>query len=158
MKPVPRTLSVRRFLLTFEGRKQNVVRDQLFPLKPPGSRLWFSRTGVQHSPGSSTIELPSTLTKSGEYPPDRVATRLSTTVLPASCVPPPPEGHQIGARRKREPGNTILIQPYRRRVSSDRLSRDDSQLAAFFEGDAGLTPSGKTIPHSYSETRFRREE
>ena len=36
-----------------------VVRDQLFPQKPPGSRFRFSRTGVQPSPGSSTIELPS---------------------------------------------------------------------------------------------------
>ena len=39
--------------------------------KPPGSRLWFSRTGVEHSPGSSTIELPSALAESGAYSPDR---------------------------------------------------------------------------------------
>ena len=36
-----------------------VVRDQLFSQKPPGSHFRFSRTGVQPSPGSSTIELPS---------------------------------------------------------------------------------------------------
>ena len=49
-----------------------VVRDQLFfPQKPPGSRFRFSRTGVQPSPGSSTIELPSAFTESGAYPPDR---------------------------------------------------------------------------------------
>ena len=40
-------------------KKNDVVRDQLFPQKPPGSRFRFSRTGVQPSPGSSTIELPS---------------------------------------------------------------------------------------------------
>ena len=48
-----------------------VVRDQLFPQKPPGSRFRFSRTGVQSSSGSSTIELPSAFAKSGAYPPDR---------------------------------------------------------------------------------------
>ena len=53
------------------GRKMTVVRDQLFPQKPPGSRFRFSRTGVQPSPGSSTIELPSAFAESGAYPPDR---------------------------------------------------------------------------------------
>ena len=53
--------------------------------------------------------------------------------------------------------NTILNQPYRRRVSTDRLNRDDSQLAASLEGEPGPTPAGKTLPHSYPETRFRRE-
>ena len=43
------------------------VRDQLFPQKPPGSRFRFSRTGVQPSPGSSTIELPSAFAESGAY-------------------------------------------------------------------------------------------
>ena len=53
--------------------------------------------------------------------------------------------------------NTILNQPYRRRVSTDRLNRDGSQLAASLEGEPGPTPAGKTLPHSYPETRFRRE-
>ena len=53
------------------GRKRTAVRDQLFPQKPPGSRFRFSRTGVQPSPGSSTIELPSAFAESGAYPPDR---------------------------------------------------------------------------------------
>ena len=34
-------------------KKMTVVRDQLFPQKPPGSRFRFSRTVVQPSPGSS---------------------------------------------------------------------------------------------------------
>ena len=46
------------------------------------------------------------------------ATRFSATVLPASRVPPSPEGHQIGARKRRAPGNIILNQPYRHRVST----------------------------------------
>ena len=53
------------------GRKMTAVRDQLFPQKPSGSRFRFSRTGVQPSPGSSTIELPSAFAESGAYPPDR---------------------------------------------------------------------------------------
>ena len=69
----------------------------------------------------------------------------------------PPEGHQIGARTRRAPGNTILSQPYRRRVSTDRLNREGSQLAASLEVEPGPTPAGKTLPHSYPETRFRRE-
>ena len=42
-----------------------------FPQKPPGSRFRFSRTGVQPSPGSLTIELPSAFAESGAFPPDR---------------------------------------------------------------------------------------
>ena len=126
-------------------KKNTVVRHQLFPQKPSGSRLWFSRTEVQPSPGSSTIELPSAFTECGAYPPDRA--------LPGS----PPEGHQIGARERRGPGNTILSQPYRRRVSTDRPNREGSQLAASLEGEPGPTPTGKTLPHSYPETRYRRE-
>ena len=61
----------------------------------------FSRTGVQPSPDSSTIELPSAFAESGAYPPD-------SRVLPGSprqCSLPlacrhPPEGHQIGAREE----------------------------------------------------------
>ena len=122
-----------------------VVRDQLFPQKPPGSRFRFSRTGVQPSPGSSTIELPSAFAESGAYPPDREPPGSPRQCsLPLACRHPP-EGHQIGARKRRTPENTILSQPYCRRVSTDRSDRE------------GPTPAGKTLPHSYPETRFRRE-
>ena len=69
----------------------------------------------------------------------------------------PPEGHHIGARKRRASGNTILSQPYRRRVSTDRLNREGSQLTASLEGEPGPTPAGKTLPHSYPETKFWRE-
>ena len=100
-----------------------VVRDQIFPQKRPGSRFRFSRTGVQPSPGSSTIELPSAFAESGAYPPDR-----EPPGSPRQCSLPlarrhPPEGHQIGARKRRTPENTILSQPYCRRVSTDRSDR-----------------------------------
>ena len=97
----PTNLARSPLLVALVGRKMTVVRDQLFPQKPPGSSLWFSRTGVQPSPGSSTIELPSAFAESGAYPPD-------SRVLPGSprqCSLPlacrhPPEGHQIGAREE----------------------------------------------------------
>ena len=136
-------------------------RDQLFfPQKPPGLRFRFSRTGVQPSPGSSTIELPSAFfAESGAYPPDRElpgSPRLCSQ--PLACRHPP-ECHQIGARKSRTPENTILSQPcsqpYCRRVSTDRPNRESSQVAASLEGEPGPTPAGKTLQHSYPETRFR---
>ena len=134
-----------------------VVRDQLFPQKPPDSRFLFSRTGVQRSPGSSTIALPSAFAESGAYPPDRALPGSPRQYsLPLACRYPP-EGHQIGARKRRTPENTILSQPYCRRVSTDRPNREGSQLTAPLEGEPGPTPAGKALPHSYPETRFRRE-
>ena len=139
-------------------RKKNYRgQTSAFPSEPPGSSLRFSCTGVQPSPDSSTIELPSAFAESGAYPPDRaLPSSPRQCSLPLACRHPP-EGHKIGARKRRAPGNTILSQPYRRRVSTDRLNREGSQLAASLEGEPGPTPAGKTLPHSYPETRFRRE-
>ena len=131
-----------------------VVRDQLFPQKPPGSRLRFSRTGVQPSPGSSTIELPSAFTESDAYPLDRElpgSPRLCS--LPLACRHPS-ESHQIGARKRRTPENTIFTQPYCRRVSTDRPNREDSQSTASLEGEPGPTPAGKTLPHHTPKPGF----
>ena len=134
-----------------------MVRHQLFPQKPPGSRLRFSRTGVQPSPGSSTIELPSAFAEPGAYPPDRTLPGSPRQCsLPLACRLPP-KGHQIGARKGCTSGNTILSQPYRRHVSTDRPNREGSQLVASLEDEPGPTPAGKTLSHSYPETRFRRE-
>ena len=69
-----------------------------------------------------------------------------------------PKGTELGLGKRRAPGNTIILsQPYRRRVSTDRLNREGNQLAASHEGEPGPTPAGKTVPHSFPETRFRRE-
>ena len=43
------------------------------------------------------------------------------------------------------------------RVSADWLNREDSQLVASVEGESSPTPAGKTLPHLYPKTRFRRE-
>ena len=157
LEKAPRNLARSPLHVALVGRKMTVVRDQLFPQKPPGSRFRFSRTGVQPSPGSSTIELPSAFAESGAYPPDREPPGSPRQCsLPLACRHPP-EGHQIGARKRRTPENTILSQPYCRRVSTDRSDREGSQLAASLEGEPGPTSAGKTLPHSYPETRFRRE-
>ena len=75
-------------------KKMIVVRHQLVLQKPPGSRLWFSRTGVQPSPGSSTIELPSAFAESGAYPPDReLPGSPRQCSLPLACRHSP-EGYQ----------------------------------------------------------------
>ena len=138
------------FAAPFAKRKMTVVRHQLFPQKPPGSRLRFSRTGVS----------PPLARRRSSFPPPSaklVRTRLSATVLLASRVPPPSRRAPTGARKRRTPRNAILSQPYRSRVSADRLKREGSQLAASLEREPGPTPAGKTLPHSYPETRFWRE-
>ena len=100
---------------------------------------------------------PSAFAESGAYPPDRALPGSPRQCfLPLACRQSP-KGHRIGARKRRAPGNIILSQPYRRRVSTDRLNREGSLLAASLEGEPGPTPTGKTLPHSYPETRFRRE-
>ena len=74
-----------------------VVRHQLFPQKPPGLRLNFSRTGVQPSPGSSTIELPSYFAESGAYPPDRALQGSPRQYpLPLACRHPPERCRSLG--------------------------------------------------------------
>ena len=106
----PTNLARSPLLVALVGRKMTtVVRHQLFPQKHPGSSLWFSRTGVQPSPGSSTIELPSAFAESGAYPPDREQPGSPRQCsLPLACRHPP-EGHQIGARKRCAPGNTITL-------------------------------------------------
>ena len=76
-------------------------------------------------------------------------TRLSATVPPASRVPPPPEGHKLELRRETHLVNTILNQPYRRHVSTNRLNREDSQLTASLEGEPG-PKSAENTPHTHT--------
>ena len=114
LKNAPRILPVRRSLLTLEGRKHTMVRDQ--PQKPLGLGLWFSITGAQQSPGSSTIELPSAFAKSGAYPPDR-ALRGSPWQCPLlSACHPLPKGIKLKLGRGVHLENTILDQQHPRRV------------------------------------------
>ena len=69
-----------------------------------------------------------------------------------------PKGTKLELGREALLVNTIILnQPYRHCISTDRLNREDSQLAASLEGEPGPTPARKTFPHSYPEIRFRRE-
>ena len=85
-----------------------VVRDKLFLRNLP-ARAFDSR--------AQGFSFPLTRRRSS-CPPLRIwcvptrksATRLSATVFPGYRVPPPPEEHRIGARKRRAPGNTILNQ------------------------------------------------
>ena len=54
--------------------------------------------------------------------------------------------------------NTILNQPNRGRVSTDRLNREDNRLAASLKGEFSPTLAGKTLQHSYPPKNGFREE
>ena len=153
----PSNLARSPLLVALVGRKQAVVKYQLFPQKPPGSRLHFSRTGVSTPLARRLSSCPPPSPNLVRTHPIRRYQALRDSVRCLSRAATPPEGHQIGARKRCAPENTILSQPYRYRVSTDRLNREGSQLAESLQGEPGPTPAGKTLPHSYPETRFRRE-
>ena len=107
-------------------RKKN-DRGQRSAFSSETSRFALSilaHRGSDLPPGSSTIELPSVFAESGAYVPDReLPGSPRQCSLPLACRHPP-EGHQIGARKRRTPENIIPSQPYCRRVSTDRPNRE----------------------------------
>ena len=122
---------------------------------------------TQHSPGSSTIEMPSALAESGFYSPDRgchsalaraaapyQASRNSAACLSCATFS---QRHQIGAWEEVHRVDNILNQPSRRRVSTNRLNHVHMQLVISLKGESHPTPAGKTLPHSCPKTRFRRD-
>ena len=50
--------------------------------------------------------------------------------------------------------NTILNRPNHLHVSTERLNRQDSQLAVSLEGESIPTLAVKTLPHSYPKTKL----
>ena len=113
-------------------RKKNDDRGQTSAFPSETSRfkpVILAHRGSALPSGSSTIELPSAFAESCAYPPDReLPGSPRQCSLPLACRHPP-EGHQIGARKRCAPGNTIILsQPNRRRVSTGRLNREGSQL------------------------------
>ena len=166
----PQILSVRRSMLAFVvGRKQTVARhgaDISFSLRNLPVRAFDSRAQGFSTPlARRRSRCPPPLPNLVRKPPNLVRKHpieryraLRDSAPSLSRATTPPEGHQIGARKRRAPGNTMLSQPYRRRVSTDRLNhREGSQLAASLGGESGPTPAGNTLPYSYPETRLRRE-
>ena len=150
LKTIARSLPGRRCLLALVGKKQVVFNDQLSPQKSPGPYLCFSYTRAQHSPGSSTIKLTSTLAESGAYSPNRAhhgtLARAAAPYLRITASRMAPNWSSEGAHLEK----TILSHPNLRRVSTDQLNRNDSQLVASLEGDSSRTPTGKTFPDSYT--------
>ena len=132
--------------------------------------LILARTMVQYSPGSSTIELPSVLAESGAMSPNR-ACHGPLVVRAASpyqafhdCTP----CLSRATTSRRAPNwssneahlvNTILSPSNRRRVSIDRLNREDRQLVvSLLEGGSGPKPAGKALPHYlHPKTKIRKE-
>ena len=134
-----------------------MVRHPLFSQKPPGSRLDSRAQGFSTPLARQRSSCPPPSSNLVRTHPIESYQALRDSAPCLSRAGTPPEGDQIGAQKRRIPGNTILSQPYRRRVSTDRLNREGSQLAASLEGEPGPTPAGKTLSHLYPETRFRRE-
>ena len=127
--------------LTRDGTAKPVSRDQI----------------LRHARGQGNINFPCSADHEQDWQPYPVDPYSAICDDHTYIHTYPPEGHQIGARKRRAPGNTILSQPYRRRVSTDRPNPEGRQLAASLEGEPGPTPAGKTLPHSYPDTRFRWE-
>ena len=132
-----------------------VVRDQLFPQKPPGSA--FGSRGHGFSPPLAPIELPSAFAESGAYPPDRELPGSPRQCSLLLACRHPPEGHQIGARKRRTPDTpssanhtAAASQP------TGRIAKATSWLH-LSRVSLALHPPGKTLPHSYPEPRFWRE-
>ena len=67
----PTNLARSPLLVSFRRKKTNRGQRSAFPSETSRFAPLFSRTGVQHSPGSLTIELPSAFAESGAYSPDR---------------------------------------------------------------------------------------
>ena len=89
-------------------KKNDRGHTSAFPSETSRFTPLILRTGAQPSPGSSTIELPSAFNESGAYPPDRALPGSPRQCSLSLACSNPPEGHQIGARKERTPGNTIL--------------------------------------------------
>ena len=162
LKNTPEILLVRHSLLALGGRKQTVVRYQLSTF-PSSETSRFAPWSLAH--------------KDSAFPwlvDDRAALRSRQIwclvahqymqqhayaccgTLPGFPRPLPLACHHLQKGTKlelgiRAPGmNTILNQPNRRRVSTDRLNHEDIQTVLSLEGESSPTPAGKTLSRSYT--------
>ena len=92
------------------------------------------------------IELPSALAKSGVYSPNR-----ALPDFPRQQRSLPLAGHHFPEGTKELGSETHLVnitlnQAYHRRVSTDRLNREASQLTASLGGEPGTTPTRRKDP------------
>ena len=101
-------------------KKNDRGQRSAFPSETSRFALWILAHRGSALPGSSMIELPSAFAEFGADPTDKeLPGSPRQCSLPLACRHPP-EGHQVGARKRRTPENIILSQPYCRRVSTDR--------------------------------------
>ena len=147
--PVKRPTNLARSPLLVGPRRKKTDRGQRSTFPSETSRFAHGDSRAQ---GFST---PLGRRRSSFPPPSpnlvrthpKSATRLSAAVSLSLACHHLPKGTKLELGRGMHLGNTILNQPYRRRVSTDRLNREDSQSTASLEGEPGPTPAGKTLPH-----------
>ena len=119
-----------------------VVRHQRSPQKPPGSSLSFSRTGVQPSPDSPTIELPPpSLNLVRTHPIEHYqALRDSAPCLSRAATLP--KGTKLGLGRGAHLG-TPSSANHTAAASQPTGYREGSQLTASLEGEPSHTHTPK---------------
>ena len=152
----PTNLGRSPLLVDPRRKKKNRGQTSAFPQKPPGSRLRFSLTGVQHSSGLSTIELLSAFAESGAYPPDRALPGSPRQwFLPLAC-------RQTSRRAPNWRSEEACTWEHHSQPTKppSRLSRQDESR----EQPDGCIARGwaqpytrLTLPHSCPEIRFWRE-
>ena len=139
--------------------------EMSFLFRTPGfAPLFFAHKGSVF-PWLVAMELPSAFAESGSYSLDNTCFgTLARAAAPHKAfrdfpsvfrVPPFPEGHQIGARKRRNRVDSIPKQT----KPQPHLNRADSHFVGYIGGEFGPTPAGKTPPNSYPKTSitFRRE-
>ena len=168
--PVKRPYSRARLPLLVGSRRMKTDRDRKSALALESSRfvpMIVVHKGSALRPGSSTIKLISTLAGSWAYLADRAydgtlarvstpyqASRDSATCL--SCA--------ISSRRapdwcseEAHRVDTILHQPNRRRVSTDRLNSVDSQLVLLLRVSPAIHPLERPSHTHTPKPRLRRD-
>ena len=154
----PRILPVCRSMLPLVGKKHTVDRNQLFlrnlPVRAFDSRAqWFS-TPLARRRSSCPPPSPNL---ARTHPIDQAFRDSAPCVSRATTSRRAPnwsseEAHLV---------NTTLTQPYRRRISIDRLNREDSQLVNWLHlSRVGLAlhPPERSSHTRTPKTRFRREK
>ena len=93
----PRILPVRRSLLVLVGRKTTVVKHQLFPQKPPGSRLCSRAQGFSTPLARRRPSCPPPSPNMVRTHPIECYQALRDCAPCLSRAATPPEGHHVGA-------------------------------------------------------------
>ena len=163
----PIILPVRHSSWVLVRRKQTVVRDQLYPQKPPGLRSWISHATDPFFFSSSTIELLSALAKSGAYSSYRTChVTLAHAAVPyqtfrdiASCLLCATNSRRAPIWSSKE-AHWVILNPLNCRcVSIDRLDRAKtaSWCHLFLRASPVLHPWGRLSHTQNSKTMFRVE-